>query len=487
MVMRVSAHQLRSSTTTRPTLNGEERAMRLRKFGPAVLAAASLLALAPAAASAERVPAHRHAHLRGQCAIDIESLAPNPIAAGDQAEIKGTLCPGGTGGGAQPVELYEHVAGTAGYVPVQSVTTEASGAYELTTPPQSKNASFYVSADGVRSKRVRLWVEVQATLSGPPEGTQIETGPHHKEIFSGKVNPVDEGARVILQRQNAVGGEEWHRIGIGYVQSGGLFTIKHTFRVPGDASIRVLVRSSGINAPTSSNELEYDISQQQNPALTIASSADPISYGQPATISGTFAGATSSHPVTLTLLARTVHQRGFAPVAQTDTGAGGAYAFAPQTPVNNTIYRVQGAGRESAVLYEGVREVLTATAPPSTVQSGQALEFNGTVAPNPAPAPGQTGHPIYLERQDAEGTGFHVIQVGHLLPNSTYSIVHQFYVPGTKVVRIVIPGGPGNGRAVSQPFTIQVTPAPASALAPEAPGNTSLPSEGQTTGPEAER
>jgi hypothetical protein len=68
-----------------------------------------------------------------------------------------------------------------------------------------------------------------------------------------------------------------------------------------------------------------------------------------------------------------------------------------------------------------------------------------------------------------------------------YSIIHQVYVPGTKVYRIDIPGGPDNGRAVSQLYTIQVTPAAASALMPEAPNNSSLPGEGQTTGSEAER
>jgi hypothetical protein len=93
---------------------------------------------------------------------------------------------------------------------------------------------------------------------------------------------------------------------------------------------------------------------------------------------------------------------------------------------------------------------------------------------------------IYLERQNAAGTGFHVVQVGRVLPGSTYVIVHQFYVPGTKVVRIDIPGGPDNGRAVSQLFTITVTPAPASAIRPQAPGNSSSPGEGQTSGSEAE-
>ena len=148
--------------------------------------------------------------------------------------------------------------------------------------------------------------------------------------------------------------------------------------------------------------------------------------------------------------------------------------------MNSTLYRVQGAGQKSAVLYEGVKDVLTAEVSATTVQAGQALEFKGTVAPD------HTGHVVYLERQNVAGTAFHVVQVGHVLPGSVYSIIHQVYVPGTKVFRIDIPGGPDNGRAVSQLFTVQVNPAPASALTPETSANSSQPSEGQTMGSEAE-
>jgi hypothetical protein len=263
------------------------------------------------------------------------------------------------------------------------------------------------------------------------------------------------------------------------VQAGGGYKIKHIFRVPGDASIRVLVRSDGLNVPSASTPLEYEISQAQNPSLTIVSSADPISYGQPVTISGVLASATT--PQTVTLLGRTVHQQGFAPIAEVSTGTGGAYSFPAQTPVNSTLYRVKAAGQKSAVLYEGVHDVLTAEVSATTVQAGQTIEFKGTIAPD------HSGHVVYLERENAAGTGFHVVQVGHVLPGSTYSIVHQVYVPGTKVYRVDIPGGPENGRALSQPFTIQVTPAPASTLETEVPGNSSVPSEGQTSGSEVEK
>ena len=338
------------------------------------------------------------------------------------------------------------------------------------------NTNFFVRSLGARSATKRLWVAAAVTLAGPAEGTQIETGV--PETFSGTVTPADVGARVILQRQNAVVGDEWHRIGFGRVEAGGTYSIVHKFRVPGDASIRVLVRSDGINVPSGSNILEYEISQAQNPQLTIQTSQDPIIYGQSVVISGALAGATEGTPVTL--FARTLHQHGFGPIAEVKTGPGGSYSFPAQSPVNSTLYQARTGSLRSAVLYEAVHAVLTAEVSTTTVEAGQPVSFSGTVAPD------DSGHVIYLEAQNASGTAFHVIQVAHVLPGSKYLIVHQFYVPGSKVVRIEVPGGPGNGRAVSQPFTIQVTPAPASVLAPEAPGNTSQSPAGQVEGSEAE-
>jgi len=450
--------------------------MRLGKLVPAYIAATSLLALTPAAASA-----HKHPSPLGRCRINIESIAPRLITAGEATEVSGRLaCRRHANAGGQVISLYAHAAGTAGYVPVQNTTTETDGAYKFSTAVENTNTSFYVRSHGAQSGRRRLRVAAQVTLSGPPEGTQIETGEPNRETFSGTVTPAsDVGARVILQRQNAVTGDEWHRIGIGQVQAGGTYSITHIFRVPGDASIRVLVRSDGLSIPSASTPLEYEISQTQNPSLEISSSADPISYGQSVGISGVLAGATT--PQTVTLEARTVHQQGFAPVAEVSTGAGGAYSFPAQSPVNSTLYRVKGAGQKSAVLYEGVKDLLTAELSASTVKAGEALTFKGTVTPD------HTGHIIYLERENAAGTGFHVVQVSYVLPGSVYSIVHQVYVPGMKIYRIDIPGGPDNGRAVSQLFTIQVTPAPASAIKPEAPNNSSQPSAGQTEGSEVEK
>jgi len=461
---------------------------------PVIVVATALLMLAPAA---EARPG-RHIFFPGfpgRCRISIE-VAPRQITAGDPVTIFGRLsCRRHHGEAGQVVKLYHHVAGSFGYGYVQSTTTDARGFYQFMRADGvvTSNRSWFVTARGAHSLAQRIRVAAQVSLSGPAEGTQLLTGRPNSVTFTGTVNPADVGARVILQRQNAETGSEWRRIDRGVVQPGGAFSIAHTFIVPGDANIRVLVRSQGRNIPSDSNVLEYEISQAQNPALTIAASADPILFGQSVTITGTLAGG-ASQPVEL--LARTRRQRGFAPIAQVSTDASGNYSFPAQSPVNSTFYEVQAgdpsctAGphlkactevRLSAVLYEGVRDVLTAQVSATTVQAGGQVTFSGTVAPS------HPGHVIYLERQNAGNAGFHVVQVALVNPNSSYAIVHKVYDAGTKVFRVYIPGGPENQGAASQPFTIQVTPGPAAALTPEAPGNSSLPSEGSESSGEGGR
>lgn len=451
--------------------------MRLRKLAPTVAAATVLLALAvPAAASA-----HKHPSPSGRCRIDL-NVAPRQITAGDPVIAFGRLmCTRRVNAAGQTVKLLAHSHGTPGYTVVQSTTTGPLGFYEFAQTGVQTNSSFFVRSHRAQSGRKRVRVAAQVTLSGPPEGTQLLTGPANAVTFTGAVTPADAGARVILQRQNALTGNDWRRIGDGTVGAEGAFSIVHTFVVPGDANLRVLVRSHGTNISSPSNVLTYEISQAQNPQLTINASADPVTYLQSVTINGVAVGLAGT-PVTL--FERTASQHGFAPVSEVTTNAAGEYTFPAQSPVYNTFYQVRAGakagGEKSAVLYEGVKDVLTAEASPSTVQAGQTITFKGTVAPD------HTGHIVYLERQNASGSGFHVVQVASIEAGSTYTIAHTVYDAGTKVFRVRVPGDAENEGTVSAPFTIQVTPAPASSLMPEAPGNSSLPAEGQTEGTEVE-
>ena len=422
--------------------------------------------------------AFKHSSPLGRCRASIQ-VVPRRTTAGEPVVVFGRLtCRGRTSAADQVVRLFHHLRGGApGFTYVQSTTTDAQGFYQFQRADGVVETSrvWHVRSHRAESANKGVLVAAQVTLSGPPEGTQILTGAPNKVTFTGTVNPADAGARVILQRQNALTGNEWHRIDIGEVEANGDFSITHTFIVPGDASIRVLVRSQGRNVPSTSDVLGYEISQAQNTELTIDSSADPILYGQSAAISGVLKGG-ADQPVTL--LARTVRQQGFAAVAQATTNAGGEYAFPAQAPVNSTFYKVQGDGKISAALFEGVKDILSAQVSATSVPEGQPLTFTGSVAPS------HPGHIVYLERQNASGTGFHVVQVGTLTPESTFSIAYEVYSTGTQVFRVYIPGGPENEGAASQLFPIQVTPVAAAALMPEAPGNSTLPSEGSTSGQE---
>jgi hypothetical protein len=459
--------------------------MRSRTLIPAITAVISLFALTPSGAFAHKRPSPN-----GRCIVSMQ-VAPRQIVAGDPVVIFGRLrCVNRASAAGQQVVLYHHLSGLPGFAPVQSATTDAHGFYEFGRADGvvETNRSFFVRSHGARSATKRIRVAAQVTLSGSAEGALL-TGYPNRVTFTGAVSPADVGARVILQRQNALTGNQWRRIDSGIVESTGDFTITHTFVVPGDANLRVLVRSQGRNVPSESNVLADTVSQAQNPELTIQSSADPIASGEAVTISGKL---TPGSGRTLTLMAHTARQPGFTPVAQTTSNSSDEYSFSAQSPANNTFYRVdagQGvnlcpAGEacpalalkpvSSAVLYEGVKDVLTAQASPTTVQAGQSVAFSGTVSPD------QTGHVIYLERQNARGPGFHVVQLSFVGAGSSYTIVHRFYDAGTKPLRVYIPGGPDNQGAASPSFTIQVDPAPASTLMPEAPENTTVPPEGQS-------
>jgi hypothetical protein len=401
-------------------------------------------------------------------------IAPRQIVAGEPVVVFGRLrCGDQARAAGREVRLFHHLIGQGGgFSYVQSATTDAAGFYAISGADGvvETNRAWYVRALGARSATKHIRVAAKVTLSGPSEG-QLFTGYPNRVTFTGTVSPVDVGAHVVLQRQNATTGNDWRRIGGGLVTAAGTFTIVHTFVLPGDASVRVLVRSQRRNIPSASNVLAYVISQAQNPQLTIQASADPISFGEPVTIGGKLEGG-AGQPVTL--LARGRHQHGFARIAQTQANGSGEYSFPAQSPISNTFYRVTSAHEASAVLYEGVKDVLTAQVSATTVPAGQPVIFTGAVSPD------HTGDAIYLERQNPDGMGFHVIEAGRVGAGSAYSISRRFYDPGTKVLRIFVPGGPENLGTASQPFTIAVTPAPASTLTGESPEGASFPPEGQS-------
>jgi hypothetical protein len=409
----------------------------------ALVAAGSSVALVlPQAASAAPRAHHR---------ISIRAT-PNPALAGDDVVIGGRLS--GPANVGRRVLLYHEPALQHVFTLVETTKTIAGGFYGFNRLPGvvDTNRKFFVISDGVVSRVVRERVEALVDLNAPGN-TNVTTGV--PMVFTGTVDPPHVGGTLLLQRQNAViGGDDWHTIGHGTIGAGGAFSITHTFVVPGDANIRVLLRPDVLNVRSPSEPISLQISQKQNPNLSINSSVDPIAEGGSTTISGTLTSGASG--VLVTLLGHTHTSSGFTPIATAPTTTGGAYSFAPQSPVLNTFYKVQAAASpavHSAVLFEGVKSVVTATASPTTVMIGQTVTFTGGVTPN------KTGHIIYLQRLGKDGD-FHTVETGTVGAGSLYTISHQVVDlgTGTDTFRTLVPGGPDNQNGASPTIPITITP-----------------------------
>lgn len=418
-----------------------------------------------------RRQAERRAARGGGCRVEMK-VASSRLTAGESATITGTLtCPTAAEAAEQTVTIYQRTAGTPGFSVAGTATSADDGSYEFTTEALEIDSAFYASAVGARSRhRAAVKVAPLVTISGPPEDTPLliagrragaDATASNTVTLSGTVSPDQAGARVLLQRESAGAEESWRRIGLGEVGADGRYSITHTFSSPGQATVRVLVRIRGL-VTTASEPLSYEIAQRQNPRLTIHASAQPLFYGESVTLSGIAVDA-AEQPVTL--LARS-RNGNFAALATVNTDADGNYVFPVQSPLQSTDYKVTDADTRSANLFEPVEPVLKAEVSSSSVQSGEPVTFSGTIAPD------HTGRLIYLERQNASGIGFHVVEVATVSAGSIYAIEHTAFGAGTQVFRVEVPADEESPATTSEPFEIQVTPAAAA----------SLPAEGSESG-----
>lgn len=433
--------------------------MRSSKLIPALAAASALLVLAPAGAVA-RPAVHKNlkaANPNGRCRVSLLA-EPRAITAGETVQLFGqVLCTSGSTAN-QSVTVLEHTPGSSGFKVIGEAKTAEGGLYAFPVPGVSTDAQFTVRAGGRRSSTKAVRVAPLVKLEGPPTTTELHTGRKNPVTFKGTVSPADVGAEVLLERELASSSEEWHPIQRTIVAAGGSFTFVHAFGAPGEADIRALVRPHGTAFTTRgiSNTLgTYIIGQQQNPNLTIESTADPISFGAPTTIHGVLKGGGANK--TVTMLAAKKGAKALSPALSTLSSPIGEYTFV-QTPASNTVYQVTAAGQTSRRLFEGVKYVLTATASSNTVQSGQPLTFSGTLLPL---HPGKT---VYLERENAFGGGFHVMDVGTVDASGTYSIKHYFFGPAKTKLRVKAPGDRENQAVSSAPVAVEVTLAPPTAL-----------------------
>ena len=119
----------------------------------------------------------------------------------------------------------------------------------------------------------------------------------------------------------------------------------------------------------------------------------------------------------------------------------------------------QTTRRRSALVYEGVRDVLTFQSSATSAPTGQTVTFTGTVLPDEA------GHSIYLQKLGKD-RDWHTVEVGTVRNGSTFQLNWTLGAPGNHEFRARITSDGTNVGTASAPVTVTATAPPASSLPP---------------------
>jgi hypothetical protein len=436
--------------------------MRLRFAALASLASALILAAQPAGAVAARHHGPRHNH-----GLTINAT-PNPIIAGDSVLIYGQL--NGPDSAHQSIVLYHRVHPSHFFTVIGHTTTDEHGFYEFIRPDGlvQTNRDWFTRAPAlpghVHSRTVHERVAALVSLAADQPAADTNT----PITFSGQVSPNHAGETVFIQRQVGDSGDQWRTIRRARTRldSQSQYSVPIRFRVPGDYELRAVFRRDSRNLRAVSDPVTVTIQQAQVPDFTINTSDPIIDFGTSATISGTLylpGTATPEPDVSVTLWGRIAHHHFRTVGLPTTTDANGNYSFTVN-PTFNTVYLVRTtnrppAHRHTARLFEGVRDVVSLQASSPTAVVGQTITFSGTVSPDKA------GHPVYLERLGVDGN-WHVVEVGEIRHDSTYSLPWTFGQVGTFTFRTRVPGGPRDVSGVSPSVNVTVTLPPVASLPP---------------------
>jgi hypothetical protein len=415
----------------------------------------AVLALLLTVLAAGAVPAVGNAAPRHNRGLTINAM-PHSIEAGETVVVYGRLK--GANAANQPIVLYQHLTGFGGgYTAVATTNTNARGVYQFSETNILTNRIWFTRGpDRTHSRTV--FERVAALVSPPtPSSSMIET--NHRVVFTGTVTPPVHAFDRILLQQQINGSDDWRTLKVGRLNRASSYSIAYRFRVPGERDLRVVFPGGRRNTKGVSDPVSITVEQAQVNGFTINSSSPIIDFGKSATISGVLAG--TSTPTPITLCSHTVDHRTFACNQVTMTGNDGRYSFSV-SPSQNTLYQVRTSlppKRHTAVLFEGVRDLVTITASSSDSTVGDTVTFTGTVTPDKA------GHVIYLQRLGKDGD-WHTVAISEVRHDSTYRFTWTFGSPGQPTLRARITSDEHNIGAASPPVTINVAPAPASSLPP---------------------
>jgi hypothetical protein len=386
------------------------------------------------------------------------NATPNPIMAGEGVLIYGQLTGSDTGG--QTITLYHRVNPSPHFVPIGRAKTNSFGFYEFTRAEGIVyfNRSWFVRGPGSSHSRT-IHERVGALVS--MQANQAVTDTRQPIVFSGHVTPNHAFQRVFLQVQHG-SGDRWRTVDSARLDAGSSYSVSRRWRIPGDRTVRVVLRGDARNIRSVSDPLAIVIEQAQVPDFTISSSDPVITIGESAMISGRLymPGTKKPEPnAPVTLCGRTAAEPVFMCDTAGVTGSDGSYSF-NVTPVHNEVYFVQTTlppHRHSARLFQGVRDAVTLTASTSSTSAARPVTFSGTVTPN------QAGDTVYLQRLGADGD-WHTVAIDRVRADATFQFVRAFGYAGSKTFRAWVLPDPANLGGASPSVAVNVSLPPVSSL-----------------------
>ena len=347
------------------------------------------------------------------------AVTPNPVSAGDAVVIYGRLL--GSGSGNQPIRLYHHIIGSRqGYTRIGTTSTNSAGYYEFLRPDGLvyTNRNWFVRGpDGSHSRTVDEHVIPLVSIAA----STTSTNTNHAVTFRGHVIPNHRFERVFLQQRTG-SNDEWRTLRSTTLDPSSDYFVAYRWRRPGVHDVRVVFRADARNVRGTSDLVTVDIQQAQVPGFTINTTDPVIPSGGSVTIAGTLDQPSTTTPVTqntiVQLWGRVPDQPHFTVLGDAVTGSGGSYSFNQSNLTTNMIYFVatmpvaHSPRRHTAILYQGVQDVVTMKSSSSSASTGQTVTFTGTVQPDKA------GRVIYLQKLGKDGD-WHTVQNGIVAPDST--------------------------------------------------------------------
>jgi phospholipase C len=191
-------------------------------------------------------------------------------------------------------------------------------------------------------------------------------------------------------------------------------------------------------------------------ALSISATPNPVTAGQPVTLSGALVAARPGIKrcgITITLWRRYAGRKAFKLIVRTVTVTGGRYSFAlPAGSVSsNSELLVTARGLRSVAIDELIQPVITLTSTATFAVAGDAETFTGELQP------GRAGETVALQRWG--GRRWVTVAQPRLRSGLTFSSAHRFAVGRTEKWRATVPATVQHLTAVSPVVKIRVATA----------------------------